>query len=444
MAENYTSPLVQGNTKSRVHQILSNPKHARIFHWGRLITITGGAQALVQGLGIISGILVLWLLPTNEYAWYTVANTMLGTMTILADSGISIGVMSEGAKVWQDKNKLGAVLATGLHLRKKFAVGSLSVSLPILFFLLFRHGAGWITILLISASLIPVFYASLSDSLLEIIPKLHQDITPLQKNQVSVSVGRLFISGITLFIFPFAYLAVLANGIPRIFGNIRMYQIANVFADKDQKHDIHIKKRILKVVRRSMPENIYYCLSGQITIWLISIFGNTTSVAELGALGRLSLALNVFTIVLSTVVIPRYAKLIANKTLLLKRQMQIFACMIAVCILIVIITWVIPHQILAILGKNYKNLDIHLLFLAIYGSCLNLLVGCIYLMYTSRGWIINPILSISISIVSTIVAFFLFDMSSLRGVLLLNIFLAFIQLLFQGSYSVRRSMNVQS
>ncbi len=444
MAEKFPSPAIPGVIKSRFQQVLSNPKHARIFHWGRILTITGGAQVIVQGLGIVSGILVLWLLPTNEYAWYTVVNTMLGTMLILADSGISFGVMSEGAKVWQDKNKLGAVLATGLHLRKKFAVGSLSVSLPILCYLLFHHGASWITILLISASLVPAFYASLSDTLLEIVPKLHQDITPLQKNQVTVSIGRLVISGLTLFIFPFAYVAVLANGIPRMFGNIRMYQIAHAFADKNQRPDVNVQTKILKVVRRSMPENIYFCISGQLTIWLISIFGNTTSVAEVGALGRLALALNIFTIMLSTVVIPRYAKLAENKNILLKRQLQIFGCMMAVCIFIISITWLMPHQILSILGNHYENLDIHLLFLAIYGSCMNLLVGCIYLMYTSRGWIINPVLSISISIISTIIAFYLFDISSIKGVLLLNIFLSSIQLVFQGGYSIRKSMRVHS
>ncbi len=369
---------------------------------------------------------------------------MLGTMIILADSGIYIGVMSEGAKVWQDKNKLGTVIVTGLHLRKKFAIGSLSVSIPILVILLSRHGANLMTILMISASLIPVFYASLSDSLLEVVPKLHQDITSLQKNQVTVSLGRLLITTVTLFIFPFAYMAVLANGIPRMLGNIRMYKIAHAFADKNQNVDVNIKNKILKVVRRSMPENIYYCLSGQITIWLISIFGNTKSVAEVGALGRLSLAMNIFPIILSTVVIPRYAKLLENKVILLKRQFQIFTCMVIVCVLIVVITWLAPRQILMILGKNYQNIDTQLLFLSIYGSCMNLLVSSIYFMYTSRGWIINPILSISVSILSTLAAFFLFDISSIKGVLLLNIFLSFIQLIFQGGFSVKRSMNRHS
>src|SRR4051794_12896030 len=97
----------------------ANPRYSRIFGWGKLITITGGAQAIVQGTGMLSGILIIRLLSTHQYAWYTLANTMLGTMTILSDAGISTGVMAQGGKVWQDKEKLGAVLATGLDLRRK-------------------------------------------------------------------------------------------------------------------------------------------------------------------------------------------------------------------------------------------------------------------------------------------------------------------------------------
>lgn len=85
-----------------------------------MIFITGGAQVLVQLTGLISGILIIRLLPTNEYAFYTLANTMLGTLAVLAGGGISTGGMSEGGKVWRDKARLGGVLATGLKLRRKF------------------------------------------------------------------------------------------------------------------------------------------------------------------------------------------------------------------------------------------------------------------------------------------------------------------------------------
>src|SRR5690349_4585514 len=92
--------------KSSIH-----PRYLRFYELSKLVTITGGAQALVQGAGLICGILIIRLLPTNEYAFYTLANTMLGTMTVLADGGISTGVMAQGGKVWQSKAELGTVLS---------------------------------------------------------------------------------------------------------------------------------------------------------------------------------------------------------------------------------------------------------------------------------------------------------------------------------------------
>jgi hypothetical protein len=44
------------------------------------------------------GILIIRLLPV-EYAFYTLANTMHRTMTVLADGGITTGVMSQVGKV---------------------------------------------------------------------------------------------------------------------------------------------------------------------------------------------------------------------------------------------------------------------------------------------------------------------------------------------------------
>jgi hypothetical protein len=80
--------------KMLVQRIYTNLIFAKVFEWGKLITIVGSAQILVQAISLISGILVIRLLPTHEYALYTLANTMLGTMSLLADGGISTGVMS--------------------------------------------------------------------------------------------------------------------------------------------------------------------------------------------------------------------------------------------------------------------------------------------------------------------------------------------------------------
>jgi hypothetical protein len=56
-----------------VQRIATSTYYTKTLEWGRLLTITGGAQAIVQGLGLVSGILVIQRLPTQEYALYTLA-----------------------------------------------------------------------------------------------------------------------------------------------------------------------------------------------------------------------------------------------------------------------------------------------------------------------------------------------------------------------------------
>lgn len=414
--------------KNILLKVKEHPKYDTVINWGKLISITGSAQIMIQALGFASGILIIRLLPVQEYAFYTLANTMLGTMTVLADGGITTGIMAQGGKVWEDKAKMGVVLATGLDLRKKFALASLLVSVPILFYLLFHNGASWTTSLLIATAMIPAFYAALSDSLLEIIPKLNQTILPLQRNQIEVGIGRLLLSGLTMFIFPWAFVAVLAAGIPRIWGNIGLRKVVYTMADKDQQPDAEVKKEILSLVKRILPTSIYYCLSGQITIWLISVFGNTTSLAQLGALSRLSVMLSIFSAIIATLIIPRFAKLRSNKYLLLKRFFQIMGLLIVLLSIIVLIVYLFPTPILWLLGDAYKGLPFELL-LSILSSCIGLLGGIVFNLYSSRGWAMSPIALILINLLAIIVSASVLDLSSLRGVLFFNIVLGLVALM---------------
>lgn len=409
--------------KTTLIKLKQHPKYTSIVNWGKLISITGSAQIIVQAVGFVCGIFIIRLLPVEEYAFYTLANTMLGTMTVLADSGISTGVMAQGGKVWQDKKKLGAVLATGVDLRKKFGAASLIVSIPILFYLLVHNGASIITSLLIILALIPAFYAALSDSLLEIVPKLHQTILPLQKNQISVGLGRLLLTGLTIFIFPWAFIAILAAGLPRIWGNIKLSKIGHEFADENQEPDKEIRAEILNLVKRIMPTSIYYCLSGQITIWIISVFGNTNFVAQLGALGRLSVMLTIITAVIGTLIIPRFAKLPSDKFLLLKRVFQIIVVLVVLLFVVVLIVYLFPTPILWLLGDAYKGLPFEL-FLSVLGSCIALITGVVFALYNCRGWAFNPIVGIPLGMLGIILGVLLFDLTTLIGILYFNIFVA--------------------
>ena len=396
-----------------------HPAYSKLYFWSKLITITGSAQIIIQIASLIGGLLVIRLLPQHEYALYTIANTMLGTMTLLTDSGISSGVMSIGGKVWQSPERLGAVVATGLRLRKKFAIGSLVIAVPILIYLLLFHGASWLTSLLIALSLIPAFFAALSDSLLEVAPKLHQDIAPLQKNQMMVGVSRLALIALLLFLFPWAFIAILATGIPRIYGNFRLKKIIEPFVAK-QEPDKQVEKDILKIVKRVMPGSVYYCIISQVSIWLISFFGTTSSIAQVGALGRLGMMLSVFSVMVNTLAIPRFARLPDDRELLWNRFFQIMAALFALCFLIVGAIALFPQQILYLLGKQYANLQSELI-LSVTVSCLGLIYTTIFSLSLARGYVMKPVINIGVHLFFQIVLITLLNLSTARNVFIFSI-----------------------
>jgi O-antigen/teichoic acid export membrane protein len=410
-----------------------HPKYDTIVNWGKLISITGSAQVIVQGVGFFSGILIIRLLPVHEYAFYTLANTMLGAMSVLSDGGISTGVLAQGGKVWENKKELGKVLVTGLEMRKKFAVISLFISLPILFYLLLHNGAGWLTSIMIVLSIIPAFYATLSDSLLEIPLKLNQSILPLQRNQVMVSFGRLLMVAATIFLFPFAYLSILTSGIARIYGNIRLKKHTNVYADTSETEDPVAKKEISLIVRKSLPGLIYYCFSGQISTWIISIFGTPASIAQIGALGRISSIITVLMVIFSILIVPRFARIQDQPQKLLRHYTKILIGITILLLFIVACTYLFSDQILWILGSNYKKLNVELVLLMI-GTAITTIMAAALQLYLSRGWVIKYYISIAGSLLPIVLSCFLFDISTLKGILYLNILVALVQMVLHVSY----------
>lgn len=413
----------------------------KILHWGKLISITGSAQILIQAIGLISGILIIRLLPTQEYALYTIANAVLGTIIVLADGGIGVGVMSSGGKVWKDPSKLGVVIATAFKLRKRFAVVVLIIALPVLFLLLIHHQAGFLYAFLITLAIVPAFLASLSGTLYEIALKLHQDINKLQFIQVSLNVIRVTLLAFVIFAFPVAYLAITVAGLAQIWSNRKLKKRVANFATVDQNSDSIIEKDILSVVKKILPNDIYFSLSGQITIWLISLLGTTSSIAQVGALGRLATILTLINVIFGTLISPRFARMNANPKSLLKVFVQIQLGMIFLSTFIILLFYLFSTQALWILGPKYSGLDTEVV-LNITGSCLSILAGTCFSLFTSRGWALNPIISILINFISLSIGILLINVSSLKGVFILNIFISSVQFITNFSFGFFKMRNI--
>ena len=399
--------------------------------WGKLISLTAGAQALMQGIGFLGGLYVIHMLSTEQFAYYTLANTMLGTMVVLADGGISSGVVAEGGKVWRDKQKMGQVLATGMKMRGRFALLTLAVALPALLYLLTDKGMNVMAALLLIVCLIPSFLSALSATLLKIVPRLHQQINGLLMIDLGTAASRLFLMVPVLFFFPFAAVAIFITGLAQVGANVRLRRLAKVNADWEVAGVEKYRKRIWERVKRILPGSIYYCISGQITIWLVAIFNSTEGIAQVGALSRLMMVLTVLRLTIGMIVVPRYARLPALRKTVILRYFQTLALVLLMGAGLVLLIYLFPGAFLLVLGSKYAGLEQEVVLMAM-GSCLMTTSGIGHMMSSSRGIIPNPAVFIPYIIAAQVVTLiFLVDYGSVAGILRFTIFTALFTLAFR-------------
>jgi len=195
--------------------------------------------------------------------------------------------------------------------------------------------------------------------------------------------------------------------------------------------------------RRTLPGTIYYCLSGHISIWLISIYGSTTSIAEVGALGRLAAILMVLGAVFSTMVTPRFARLPEDRSQLLRGYLQICGVIGAIVIVIPGLVRLFPEQVLWILGRNYANLTNEVVLSAL-GSCLVMMAGQMYTLSLTRLWVLPPWINISMSFLAQAVLILVLDLSSTMNVLWYAVLNGIWHVFLQAAYFIYRVTHLKT
>src|ERR1043166_1979160 len=167
-------------TVTRVKDAVRSPQ---LLAWTKILTRFLSLEALVQGLTFACGILIVRALPKAEYALFTVANTMQATMNLMADNGIGSGITAIGGRVWQDPSRFGQLIATAMRLRRFFAIISVTLVTPLLFWMLLHNGAPVGKGSLITATVLLGFYFQLTVGVLMPVPRLHLEVNRIQ-NQI--------------------------------------------------------------------------------------------------------------------------------------------------------------------------------------------------------------------------------------------------------------------
>jgi O-antigen/teichoic acid export membrane protein len=381
---------------------------------------TGVFQLCIQAIAQLAGIAAVWLLPKSEFAYYTVATAMLGTLTVLADCGVTQGVIARGGRLWQDRAALSGAFASGNRLRGWLAIASMLGSLPVLYVLLRQNGADTSTATLTSLSIVPLFLGVLNAQLLEVILKLDQRLQPLQWVQLRGTTLRVLLVAGVLSIFPVAWLACAGAGVAQLWTASRTRRLVGPIIDLEARPDAAATREIVRQMGRIAPSAVYYAFAGQLNVWLISLFGHAESVAEVGALARLAMVFTVASSIIALRYVPRFARLQANNRDLLKIFWAAQGALLAAAAAVIGLVALFPTPALALLGPNYASLTFEVT-LAVAGSAAAIIAGASYSLAAARSVILTPMIVVPFAVGVQAVLVAVLPISTVSGVLWLGV-----------------------
>lgn len=374
-----------------------------------------------QGLGFLCGLIAVRQLGTREFALTTMAVSMQGAMHVLCDVGVTIAVTSIGGRVYQDGARFGSLIATALRMRWRLAMVAIPVVVPLLVVLLRRAGADWPQIAAITAIVLISVACELQNLIVVQVLLLRSQVRRAQVINVINTVLRL--GTLVLFLACGAFSAVtvlIAGCLALMVNNWQLMRISRRQIDLAAPEDPADRKEMLRLMRLQAPNAIFYCLQGQLALWLLGFLGNHDQVADYGALGRFAVLIAFLSAVMTNLLVPAFARL-REAPELRARYAQIMGGLGALAILIVAVAWLIPAPLLWILGDQYSHLTRELPLMA-GNLLLAFLIGSLWTLNAARTWITTASrLNIPVTIAAQVVLALTLDLSTIHGALLFSI-----------------------
>ena len=421
----------------------SAPTIRHAFQRARIVGNFAIVQAVVQIIGFLSGILLVRTLEQREYAYFTIANTMQGTINLLADIGISVGLVSIGGRVWQDRYRFGQLINTALSVRRKLGAIAIIIVTPVLYFLLVKNGASFFYTAVLVIVVLAGLLIQLSLGVLDVVPRLRSDIARIQSIDLTGAIARLLVLVTLMYFFLNAGVAVAVATATLLLQYVMLRKYVAGVIDLDAPENAEDRAAMFGFIRKLAANAVFYCLQGQITVFLISFFARrTSSVAEVGALGRLAMIFAVLSNLLTNVFVPAFARCQS-----VRKLRWLYAAIIggvgAFSLLVLCGAEIFPDQFLFVLGSKYAHLHRELL-LMVGGAILSTLTGTFWALNASKAWVAGSWLYIPLTLATQIALIPYTDFSSVMGVLTFNLISAIPNLLLNIALSYRGFRSFQS
>jgi O-antigen/teichoic acid export membrane protein len=275
--------------------------------------ILGGylaTQGAIQAINLTTGFLILRFLPIEQYALYVIAMMLVAVASMASDMGVSQGVASLGAPVRDCPEKIGSLIRAALQLRR-ILFGIVCPLVLGLAFLLFRgYSEYWLTLSIVVALVLAVAWGQQTVTVLSSVANINHDLRTLGFANGLAAIVRLGLVATACAAIPLAITAIATNLLGTVLSAVflkrRIGASANS-ASETIKADYLARLKVFCLPLA--PGIIYYLLQGNIATAFLWFIGSTTSVAEVGALGRLSQIIGLITLLNGFFFLPYFARI---------------------------------------------------------------------------------------------------------------------------------------
>jgi O-antigen/teichoic acid export membrane protein len=342
-------------------------------------------QGLVQLLSLSVGLLLLRWLSISNYAQFSVAFGFQATFGMLTDLGFSGTIIALVGPRGNDPEVVGSYIRSGRHLRNVILVCLTPVAAFVYVGIVRQHHWDLLTSALLFVSIIASINFSGMVSYCAAPLLIRGRLPDIFRNQLAGAAFRIVACAIL-------YLAgglcawttswVNALGFLLI-GWLNAWK-SRPFVTLPARPVPGVTRQMMRYVMPNLPSLIFFALQGQVSLFLISFFGQTRSIAEVGALGRLSQIFLLLTGFNAAVIEPFMARL--PKERVLRSYLIVLAAASCICAVVCLAGFAEPRLFLLLLGAKYASLQQETGWMVL-GSCTGYLASVAWTMSAARRWI---------------------------------------------------------
>ncbi len=342
-------------------------------------------QGAIQGIGIVSGLLLARTLSLDAYAQFGLAIGFQSVTAILMDLGFASTIIPLVGENRDDRALVGRYVRSAKHLRDRSFLIIAPIATVAFLAVMHRHHWDWKIQAALTCSVLLALYSSGKMSYFSAPLFLYGKLRDYYMPQVFSGACRLVayvvlsvVGGLN------AWSAAGLSALNVTLNGMLLERKGRTCINWPEEESVSTDREIVRYVLPAAPASIFSAFQSQISLFLIGIFGGTVDIAQVAALGRIGALFSVLMTFNAVVVEPYFARL-KPRQVMRNYVMVLFGAVVASVPVVLLAFWH-PGTFLWLLGPKYADLRNNIGWL-ILASCINYLAGVMWIMNRARKWL---------------------------------------------------------